>query len=160
MLLYHYTIPQYVPSILAQGRINVERDAQAQGFGRPAVWLSSNPVMENTALKMIRYRGEFITLTFKEQAKKVGVVRFVFVYPTVRLFVMDWPTYRKYSGIHTANADGLEKAGRKCGANPSEWYASVLPVYRNQWLRVEAVDPDTLQWSEMAYFATVPGAKC
>jgi len=138
---YHYTIPSYLKRIITDGKIN-------QGKSRikelkPITWVSTNPLMENTALKgaVCKHTGTSLgTMSFEKQHKTVGCVR-IQIDPSV---LTKWSVLKHTAGYHKRTkkvgydfAYELELEGLEVGANPSEWYGSLKPITEDFFLGIE-----------------------
>lgn len=67
--VWHYTIVQYLPSIIADGEIKLATEYVWEG--RPVVWFSTNPRWEETANKSWESNG-VIRFLDKDETEQVG----------------------------------------------------------------------------------------
>ncbi|ETF02425.1 hypothetical protein W822_15610 [Advenella kashmirensis W13003] len=107
------------------------------------LWFSSNQAWEPTATKMVRDAlGNLKNLTFEEQFKLMGCVRFGLDADDGRL--LDWRAACKHARTPRKLREAMERLGARMGAFPGHWFAT--PVYipliavsyevwdGNQWL--------------------------
>ena len=142
MICWHYTIGAKVPPIAESGFLK-GADEYVTSPEKPIVWFSSNQDYELTSRKGVKRNGEIITLSKEETAQFGGLVRFG--YPSERL--IKWPEVGKRAHMNAFMRNILMKEARRQGADPSEWYGSLVPIplegltfqilRDNQW-----VDPD------------------
>ena len=138
MKYYHYTTVPYLQTILKDGKIKL---ARSKGKGiKDIAWVSTNPLMEKTALKAaITPTGKLEIITLEEQHEICGVARFE-IDPKV---LIKWSVLKHKAGYHKFHkktgknmSQSLEKATRY-GANPNEWYGSLNPITEKHFLNVE-----------------------
>ena len=131
---WHYTPATRLPRILASGKIKL--DEQAKFYGeKPAAWVSTNPVWENTATKpILDDSGKQVDLTKEEMSELMGLGR-IEIKPS-RDFI-SWYKFRKTSGVHPKLWNGMTKYGLQVGANPNEWFASYIPILDRYFISVE-----------------------
>jgi hypothetical protein len=132
MLIWHYTIQDRLEGIVADGRI--KREIRLNRNERKVVWFSSNQNYEMTACKGTLENGVRRTLTFMEMTT-LGLVR-IGVEPSTA--PVNWKQFQRESGIYRPYARGLEKSGRKVGANPNEWFVSFDEVTADKFVRIES----------------------
>lgn len=120
-LIYHYTSGQHLVEILERGELIVSEWEKNSKVKPPALWLSLNPVWENTATKMIKVNGKIKQLTKDEQHQKIGLIRFVIEFKPDTL--CSWAKYKYKSNTPQHTYDEMEKKGIMLGANPKEWFA-------------------------------------
>jgi hypothetical protein len=132
MKAYHYTVSDRIASIKKHG-IKLS-EAGVSASEKHAVWISTNPIYENTACKAGTKSLE-------------GMIKFGFtpVRYVVDREMFDWEYHKAHSGIKSAIARGLEESARQCNANPSEWFAVYEPV--KEWLAIEVYRDG--QWVEL-----------
>lgn len=142
MIAYHYTYGHKLAGIAAEGAL-IPTGASIPAWERPSLWFSTNPLFEATALKPILRDGKPTKVSFETLASIAGAFRFV---RTSTCGLSPWPAARKLVGIRHADAAKMETVGRRLGAIPSEWWASILPIPLNEL---------TLQvWREGAWHPT------
>ena len=124
MRLWHYTIYHTFRKIVESGEIKTHTTARLNE--KPVVWLSSNPIWEETVRKAIRNpETEEISMALSRDEL------FKRDFPAVRIeintelvVIRSWRNFKKYGGISKKEAKGLEKVAIKWGANPKEWWVS------------------------------------
>lgn len=143
---FHYTSPSYLPAIIKSGYIKLATAGIDIGE-RPAVWLSTNTIWEQTATKIGVINGVPTQMTMEQQCKFVGLARI----EVKRLdgFV-DWEKFMHVSCVSRQSYKFMENLGKLKGANPNEWWAYFQPIGRKDWLRVEVWDGKA--WESMQMF--------
>jgi hypothetical protein len=121
-LIYHYTSEQHLSKILETGKLIVSEWERQNKVKPPALWLSLNPIWENTATKLINENGKIRQLTKEEQYQSFGLIRFVIEFKKESL--CSWGKYKYKSNTPVQTYEAMEKSGIEKGANPKEWYAS------------------------------------
>ena len=77
-IIYHYTTIKQSLLIIESGFIKVSEWERKNNVKPPALWLSLNPLWENTATKMTKnIFGETVSLSFEEQYIQFGCARFL-----------------------------------------------------------------------------------
>ena len=99
------------------------------------IWLSLNPVWENTATKMVRENGKVRKLTKEEQHKTFGLYRFVL--PFIKEKLCSWGKYKYKSNTFIETYIDMENTGISQDANPKEWFASFEDIILKTCLRCE-----------------------
>jgi hypothetical protein len=121
-LIYHYTSGQHLQKILDTGELIVSQWEKKNNVKPAALWLSLNPVWENTATKQVVENGKVRQLTKEEQHQNLGLIRFVIVFKKKTL--CSWGKYKFDSNTLPQTYESMEQVGLKVGADPNEWYAS------------------------------------
>lgn len=119
--LYHYTAGwEKIAAILATEVISKEFKMYEEQV--TAAWLSSNPVWENTVMKV---KGGL-----EAHADKLGAFR---IKVKSNLPILNWHNFVKFSGENEKICRGMETVGLEQEANPDEWYCSLyhIPVSDN-----------------------------
>ena len=131
---WHYTSAFRLPQIFQSGKINL--DKQAKAFGeKPAVWISTNSVWENTATKMVEdENGNLITLTKEEMCLRVGLGR-IEIKPSESF--ISWSKFGTTSRINPKLFNSMTQVGIGQGANPNEWFASYIPIISRYFISIE-----------------------
>ncbi len=124
--IYHYTHGELLDEILSDGKLRVSEFERINKIKPPALWLSLNPIWENTALKMVDVNGHLRTLTKSELHEKSGLIRFVLEFKKDTL--CSWAKYRYKSNTPYEVYENMEKTGIRQGADPKEWYASFVNI--------------------------------
>ena len=110
--LYHYTAGwERIVAILISGVIS--KDFKLHDKLSPAVWLSSNPLWEGSAMK--------ICGGVKQHAEKLGAFR---IKIKSNVPVSTWDDFIGENEKHKKYCSYLETIGRKLGGDPEEWYYS------------------------------------
>lgn len=138
-LIYHYTSEQYLEKILAKGELIVSEWEKNNKVKPPALWLSLNPVWENTATKLVRdILGNVRQLTKEEQHKNFGLIRFALVFNKDNLCT--WAKYKYKSNTTLKVYKAMEIKGINQGANPKEWFASFKNIPLSKCISCEKYD--------------------
>jgi len=147
--LWHYTTAGRIDEIIESGEIRATKFNATSLREKPTVWVSSNPLWERTATKMIADdSGNIITLSMAEQHELVGLGRIEIFNDTPDLFT--WHRFKNYIAPKKQIARDMEAAGIKKGANPSEWYGSHKPIEKIDWIKAEIWDGK--QWQVHTIF--------
>lgn len=116
--IFHYTIGwNRISSILLTKSILLE--SQVYIGQKTAAWFSSALEWENTVKK-----GHCFGL--KQHAETYGAFRIEMKRCALRLY--DWKSFIRTSGESLSILRGMAEAGRRFGANPSDWYYSYEAV--------------------------------
>ena len=145
--IYHYTTANNAAEIINSGRLSVSEWEMRNTNVRPALWLSLNPFWEKTANKSIRspYTGNIHRLSFGEQSRLLGCVRFVI--PFSEESFCPWSLYGVRSGTSKRLIKGMEAVGRQHGANPKDWYASFSDIPLSMVLEIQVWDGENwISW--------------
>ena len=134
MKYYHYTTYEKLELILKDGEIK-QAKAYISENENPFAWVSTHPHFEPTALKAYKPKnGEVRILTFQEQLEMAGCVR-IEIKPTFKLH--NWTEIQKLSNTPKLINKALESTGIERGANPNDWYGSLVPIPITEWVGVE-----------------------
>ena len=116
--LYHYTAGWEKIVAILTTKVIFKEFKYYEGQAT-AVWLSANPVWENTVMKV---KGGL-----REHAEQLGAFR-IKVKDSIPL--LTWNDFVETSGEKKEICRGMELVGRKQGATPAEWYCSLdhIPV--------------------------------
>ena len=134
---WHYTNGRRIDQIIESGQINLAT-AYIEKNERPAVWLSTNPLFENTATRLTK-EGEDIPFN----DSRLPAIR-IEVRPSDKY--VTWARFKHTGKISPRMAMHVEKVGRESGANPAQWYASFRPILMKDWLSIEIWDNSTRKW--------------
>ena len=75
--IYHYFAKSILDKIISSGRLKVSEWEKKNNLNPPALWLSTNPIWENTATKgVLNDFGYRVQLTKDQQFKLHGLARF------------------------------------------------------------------------------------
>lgn len=143
-LIYHYTSGSHLEKILQDGKLIVSEWERNNKVKPPALWLSTNPVWEQTATKLMQApNGEIRPLSKDEQHTMFGLYRFVLTYEKEKLCT--WKKYKYKSNTTHLVYEAMEKAGTEKGANPDEWFATFENIPLKNCLKCEVWDGKTWQ---------------
>lgn len=134
-LIYHYTSGNNLEIILSSGVLKVSEWEKKNNIKPAGLWLSLNPVWENTATKQVRELGRIRNLTKMEQHEKLGLIRFVLKFEKSALCT--WKRYKHASNTLLETYLKMEKVGIDQNANPDEWFVSFKNIPLSQCLRCE-----------------------
>ena len=138
MKLWHYTTAFRIPEIIESGEIRTS-NANATGNREvPTLWLSSNPIWENTATKYFNDGFNRYPLTKEQQHERFGLGRIEVNTQTISYFT--WHTFVKNIAAKRHIARGMEESGRKSGGNPKQWFGSTKPIGTEHFLSAEIWD--------------------
>lgn len=116
--LFHYTVTwNRISSILATQAIMLE--TRAYPGQKLAAWFSTAPDWDNSVKK-----GPHLGL--EKHAESFGAFRIEMKPDALKLH--DWKDFVKTSGESSDVLRGMESAGRKFGANPSDWFCCYKDV--------------------------------
>jgi hypothetical protein len=98
----------------------------------PTLWLSSNPIWENTATKLYSDGLNTRKLSKKEQHELLGLGRIEVDTQNISFFT--WSTFVKNIAAKRHIARSMEVSGRTSGGNPNQWYDSTKPIGKEHFL--------------------------
>jgi hypothetical protein len=126
-MVWHYAPWAYLPAMVKFGAL---RGSNAAAAGEVAMlWFSANQQWEPTATKMMRNSaGALVFLTFKQQVQMFGCIRFGMAADDCRL--LNWKAACNYAGTPRETRRGLERVGKKAGADTAHWFATaaIIPL--------------------------------
>lgn len=132
MQYFHYTdCKKTLPLIINSGCL-ITKNPYGHG-NAPLLWFSANQEFEPTAIPSEFTREEYI--------EKYGLCRFGIDSKDSRL--MNWTDAKEYANIPDDLIKGLESAGERLLAHPSNWFASsesislselTFQVFQGKWL--------------------------
>jgi hypothetical protein len=137
-LIYHYTTEHHLEMIKSKGELIVSETERKYKIKPPALWLSLNPVWENTATKTINENGIIRRLTKEEQYENLGLIRFVLEFKKESLCT--WARYKYKSNLPSRLYEEMELAGIEQGADPKEWFASFKNIPLSKCISCEKWD--------------------
>lgn len=118
--VYHYAPWAHLPSMVESGALRPSNVGAAHE--RPMLWLFAHQHWEPTATKAWRGPdGKVKLLTFLEQVKQVGCIRFGL--PAQDLRPLPWLEACTQAGMTRETRRELERAGKKRGGDPNHWFA-------------------------------------
>ena len=119
-MVWHYAPWTYLPAIIESGFLKGSNAGAADES--PMLWFSANQKWEPTATKMIRNgAGAISTMTFEQQVKLLGCIRFGLDANDYRL--LNWKDACNFAGTPRESRRSLERVGKKSGADPAHWFA-------------------------------------
>ena len=131
---YHYTHFQALTDITESGYIRLATASTYAKKEKAVAWVSSNEHWENTATKMVgTATGETKKLTFDEQVSNFGCARI----EVKGAGLQTWGKLKHTAKMDIRMAVSLEKTGKEQGADPNEWFGSLKPIMRKDWLSIE-----------------------
>lgn len=124
-MVWHYATWASLPRIVESGAL---RGSNAGAPGEaPMLWFSANQQWEPTATKWRTDKtGKPFPMTFKEQVKTVGCIRFGL--PADDPCLLNWKAACAAAGTPRETRRSLEKVGKKKGADPANWFATLRQV--------------------------------
>ena len=144
--LYHYTIGDRTESILKCGHIRTAT-AFIGKDERPATWLSSNEVWEESANKMVMKPDGSLWDCDKEATRKTGGGLFRFRVNQESLDIHDWESWKRVSNVFGPIAQGLEVVAEESGSSTSEYFCVFGHIGHEHWEAIEYWDGSV--WQEL-----------
>lgn len=124
-LVWHYAPWSYLHRIVKSGALLGSNAGAPEE--KPMLWFSANQHWEPTATKLMKNgSGGILQLTFAQQVKHAGCIRFGLAAEDPRLF--NWKEACVIAGTKREMRRALEMAGKRQGANPAHWYATPAAV--------------------------------
>ena len=146
--LYHYCPGDNVPKILTHGQLRPSA-AGARPGERPALWFTSRPTYEPTAIKLWVQGGFVRSLTLQEMAEAYGLARFVVPEEVAPLTWVDWA---RTSGVRAVEVKRMARASKRLGSDVKLYRAAYEPVPVELCLAIEE-STDGRTWSTMSTVA-------
>jgi len=135
MKLWHYTTKDRIQEIIESGEIRTSTENRTGQRESATLWLSSNPIWENTATKLTFDGGTMRKLTKKEQHEVLGLGRIEVNTQNISFF--SWSTFVKNIAAKRHVARSMEVSGRTSGGNPNQWFGSTKPIGKEHFLSAE-----------------------
>jgi hypothetical protein len=132
---YHYTAETKLKEIIDSGLIKVSTANTTHKKEKPCAWVSSNPFWEHTSTKSVIENGKRIPLTFEEQLAEFGCAR-IQVKP---IGFYTWAKLRYKANFDLMWMRAMEESGIESGGNPKEWFGSLVPIKKENWLKIEVI---------------------
>lgn len=125
-MVYHYCPASYLSVILADGLLLPSAEG-AGGSEQRALWFTSRPSYEPTAVKLIAQGGLVRRLTLAEQAHRFGLARFSV---PDELAPLTWLEWIRRAGVRPAEAKRMARYARRIGSDVSLYRATfdAVPV--------------------------------
>lgn len=131
--VFHYAPWGYLPAIVQSGYLKPS-NAGAAGE-HPMLWFSSHQHWEPTAGKTWRSAsGTVGMMSFRQQLARAGCIRFGLPAADPRL--LTWKAACLAAGTPRDDRRAMERAGKKRGGDPGQWFAIATPVPLSE-LRLE-----------------------
>jgi hypothetical protein len=143
-IAWHYTIGKHAPSIMDDGVIRCATGYVPIGE-TPVVWFSLRQYWEPTANKGGTRDGVIVTLSARETWQRGGGGWRFGVAATELLPYRD---LKRAANICPDTVRGLERAGRKMGADPALWYGSLAPVETSRCI-IQMLDIEAGEWRDL-----------
>jgi len=121
-IAWHYTIGLKLPLIYESGVLR-PTDVYIEKHEIPVLWFSTNTYWEPTSAKGLLDVAR--PLSMQENAE-FGEGLYRFGMPASKL--VRWPEIGKRAGIKAWIRNGLMRAGREQGAEPSQWYGTTKEI--------------------------------
>src|SRR5690606_109335 len=129
------TSEKHLVEILETKILMVSQWERRNNVKPPSLWLSTNPIWENSATKAIKQNGQTRIMTKDEQHHIIGLIRFVLEFDKYKLCT--WARYKYLSNTPQKLYSEMEKSGIAKGADPNEWYASFTDIPLNECIACE-----------------------
>ena len=142
--LYHYCSGQHTFKIGETGAI-LPSAAGAKGRERPAVWLTSRPTYEPTAVKQWEDHSGIRQLTLAEQATLIGLARIVV---PASLAPLTWAEWVRESGVRKSEAKWMAKRAHRLGSDVGLYRATFEPIPLEACLGID-VSRDGVEWTRV-----------
>ena len=133
--IWHYTSESCVTPILSSGELRVSDWERKNKVKPPGLWLSRNPIWENSATKLVKENGIQRRLSLAEMHKDFGLIRFALPFNKAELCT--WARYKHASNTPLEMYLNMEIVGLRDGANPQEWYVSFKNIPLSQCISCE-----------------------
>jgi hypothetical protein len=151
-MVWHYAPWAYLPAMVEYGAL---KGSNAGAQNEVAMlWFSANQQWEPTATKLISVAGGWVQMSFEQQAQRFGCVRFGMAADDFRL--LDWASACKVAGTQREHRRALERAGKKQGAKPAHWFATIadvplselhFQVWANRWCNATSLQDMSESWT-------------
>jgi hypothetical protein len=153
--IWHYAAWARLPTIVESGILKCSNAGAPNEL--PMLWFSANQQWEPTATKlMLSHTGKLIRLTFNEQVKEFGCIRFGIDESDPR--IMNWKAACSAAGTPREMRRILEQVGKRQGANPDNWFASAIniplsdlnfQVWGDRWMNATSIQDMADVWSKV-----------
>ena len=122
--VWHYAPWAYLPEMVSDGRLKTSNAGASNEL--PMLWFSANQHWDPTATKLMHTRLGQVRLTFAQQASQFGCIRFGLPADDSRL--LNWGDACHAAKTSRENRRQMERLGRKLGAKPAHWFATVSDI--------------------------------
>jgi hypothetical protein len=135
IMYWHYAPWEYLPSIVESGNLRASNAGAPDEL--PMLWFSANQQWEPTATKVDNKQNRGNAHDIKQQDERFGCIRFGLSATDSRL--LNWNDACHANGITRDIRRSMEKAGKKLGGDPANWYAtaqniSITELYFQVWV--------------------------
>jgi hypothetical protein len=130
---FHYTTELKLQEIIDSGIIRLATKSTFHKKEKPIAWLSTNPIWENTATKMIVKDGRIQKMTFEEQLEQVGCARI----QVEDLGFQGWRKLKHTAKMNMNIASHMQLVGIASGASSGEWFGSFSAIKKQYWIKAE-----------------------
>ncbi len=144
--LYHYCPTTHLPRVLDDGFLRPSAEGAAGSRETPALWFTSQPTYEPTAIKLWEVGGVIRQMTLDEQARRCGLARIV-VPPD--LAPLTWAEWARTSGVRPEEVKRMARIAKRLGSDVRLYRATFDAVPVDRCLRVES-SQDGRTWSLLA----------
>ena len=123
MRVWHYTIFPNAVGIINDREI-LPNGILALHIDVPGVWLSTNPVWEETGWKVLRNidTGELTPEMPMDELFEWGLIPVRIEIDPADVPVHSWEDHKRITAMPETLSESLEKTCRERGGNPKEWY--------------------------------------
>lgn len=134
MRVWHYTVFPNTIGIINDGEI-LPTGILAVHIDVPGVWLSTNPVWEESVWKLLRTieTGELTPEMPKDVLFEWGVIPVRIEIGPDKVPVHSWEDHKRITAMPKAFSESMEKRGRERGGSPKEWYVSYEGIPCTAW---------------------------
>ncbi|CAM4387925.1 hypothetical protein [Flavobacterium terrigena] len=131
---FHYTPEVRIDEIIQSGKINLATASVYNKKEKACAWVSSNPIWEKTATKMVFDEfGNTTKLTFDEQLEMFGCARI----EVKEIGLYSWNKLVHIAKMNPTFAEQMVRVGVEQGGKPSEWFGSLYPITKDKWIKAE-----------------------
>ena len=134
MRVWHYTVFSNAVGIINDREI-LPTGMLAQHIDVPGVWLSSNPVWEETVWKVLRDidTGEMTQELPKDVLFECGIIPVRIEIDPTDVPVYSWEDHKRITAMPKECSESWEKTGREKGGSPKEWYVIYQGIPSTVW---------------------------
>ncbi|MFV5699317.1 hypothetical protein ACM55H_13200 [Flavobacterium sp. ZT3R17] len=140
---FHYTPEYRIKEIIESGEIKLAEPSVKAPNEKACAWVSTNPFWEHTATKgKANDKGDYQHLTFQEHKDWLGCARI----EVKAVGLNAWSKVKHLANMDLTFAKQMEVTGVHMGGNPLEWYGSLKPIKKENWIKIEVLKEG--QWIE------------
>lgn len=124
--LYHYFPTVHLPDILDDGSLRPSAAGGGRGE-RPALWFTSRPTYEPTAVKLVEEGHSVRQMTLQEQARRFGLAR---ITVPGHIAPLTWTDWVAESGVRPVEVKRMRRKARRLGSDIALYRATfdAVPV--------------------------------